>query len=602
VRTPLLVALAWLTVSVLYLTGAAAVLPPLLLLATASLLRGGRTLLDRLVLALFALLGAACLAGLVFSVWPFGLHPVPVAGSAATALIVLAARTGRRPQLPRPRGADAIALGCAAVVAAVAAWPVAHATPSGRLAILLDGEDLARHAAVFDAIRHLGGYLFLDRVAAGRLVYGGMIDYPQGSHLAVALLDGFARSSDRSFGSGTAMLEHYLIGALAGYALLALALIWAAQWLAAGALTTTRAVALAALVAAVCGFGEMVELLSFGYPSQVLGLAAAVVLLALLARPLPRARDQLLVVSLLLAAVGFTYYLYLPPVGLAYLVWLSRRRWTRTSRLMSLACGVVAAGPMTYGLLVAHQGDALFTIGYLVLSRGAIAALAVAVATGLLTRRGRRSRIWRRYALTFVPVAAFAGVLLVGQRMFGVGSGYYANKALYLVFALLLAGAGATALHLPRPAAARRRSLPFAVPAVLAIAALTGAGRGNQPDGISWGEAWLRGADAGRVAQADVLLAAYTRFPASPPTLVVGDDAGLESYRMTLFLSTMQRTSGDTAGAIYNHLPVTSPGRLDAAVDTYRSVRLLALSDAALDRARAVAARHPAVQVEVVRI
>ncbi|WP_433614209.1 hypothetical protein ACQP2P_07705 [Dactylosporangium sp. CA-139114] len=611
-RVAALVAAAWLLVTGLVAARAAAVVPPLLLLATASLLRGGRSLLDRLMLAAAVLLGATCAAGLGFSVWPWGLHPVAVAGTAATALILLAAASGRRPSLPRPRWSDAVALAAAGVVGLVAAWPVWHAGADRRLAIMLDGEDLGRHAAVFDAIRRTGGYLFADHARAEHYVYGGMIDYPQGSHLLAGLLDGFVRSSGSDFGSGTAMLTHYLWFTIAGYTFLALALVWAAQWIAAGALTPARRLPLAALVAAVCAAGEMLELLSFGYPSQVLGLAEAVLLLALLVRPLPRVRDQLLLVAALLTAVGFTYYLYLPPVGLAALIWLGTH-WRRAARrpvalALAALCGVAAAAPMAYGLLFADQAGALFTIGYLVLSRDALAALAALVATGLLTRRGRHSRIWRRYALAFVPVAAFAGVLLAGQRMYGVGSGYYANKALYLVFALLLVGAGAVALHLPPPAVSRRhRSLPAAVPALVAIVALTGAGRGDTPyqpqPGGSWGRAWLTGPVAARTDQARLLLRAAARLPDDAPVLVVGDDTGYESYRMTLFLSTIQRTSGATAGAIYNHLPVTAPDRLDASVASMPGpVRLLALSDAAQERARAVCARHPAVRVEVVRV
>ncbi|MFI5907368.1 hypothetical protein [Dactylosporangium sp. NPDC051541] len=610
-RIPGLVAAAWLLVTALYLAHAALVVPPLLLVATAALLRGGRSLLDRLMLATGLLLGATCAAGLLFTFWPWGLHPVPVAGTAATALILLASRTGRRLQLPRPRWTDAIAVAGAAVVGAVAAWPVWRADADRRLAIMLDGEDLARHAAVFDAIRRTGGYLFADHARAERYVYGGMIDYPQGSHLLAGLLDGFVRSSAADFGSGTAMLTHYLWCAIAGYTLLALTLVWAAQWIAAGALTPARYLPLAALITAVCAAGEMLELLSFGYPSQVAGLAAAVLLLALLARPVARTRDQLLLVAALLTAVGFTYYLYLPPVGLAALIWLGTQ-WRRLARrpvalILAATCGVAAAAPMAYGLLFADQASALFTIGYLVLSRDALAALAALVATGLLTRRGRKSRIWRRYSLSFVPVAAFAGILLIGQRLFGVGSGYYANKALYLVFALLLVGAGAVALHLPAPARVRRhRSLPAAVPALIAIVALTGAGRGDTPYqphlGGSWGRSWLVGPDAARTAQAGLLLRAYAALPGDAPVLVVGDDSGYESYRLTLFLSTMQRTSGATAGAIYNHLPVTAPDRLGASVaSTPGRVRLLALSDQAEARARAVARACPT-RVEVVRV
>lgn len=87
------------------------------------------------------------------------------------------------------------------------------------------------------------------------------------------------------------------------------------------------------------------------------------------------------------------------------------------------------------------------------------------------------------------------------------------------------------------------------------------------------------------------------------PVIVVGDDRGYESYRMTLFLSTLQRTSGETAGAMYSHLPVTAPGRLDASVERMPGpMRLLVLSDAAGRRAAEVRDRHPDLPIEVVRV
>src|SRR5690348_15203265 len=55
-------------------------LPPVLLGVTASLLRGTRFLLDRLVLSFALLFGTACAAGLLISVWPWHMQPVPVAG------------------------------------------------------------------------------------------------------------------------------------------------------------------------------------------------------------------------------------------------------------------------------------------------------------------------------------------------------------------------------------------------------------------------------------------------------------------------------------------------------------------------------------------
>src|SRR2546421_9279972 len=95
-----LVVLAWAVPGTTHLLGIDWLLPPLVLLATASLLRVGRTLLDRLMLALCLLLGGTCAAGLPLSVWPWRLQPRPGAILALTVLAVLAAVP--RPPPPRP--------------------------------------------------------------------------------------------------------------------------------------------------------------------------------------------------------------------------------------------------------------------------------------------------------------------------------------------------------------------------------------------------------------------------------------------------------------------------------------------------------------------
>ena len=101
-----LLVLAWLLPVVLDAVHLAWLLPPLILLATASLLRVGSTLLDRIIVALAILLGAVCLGGVVLSLWPWALAPVPVAGTALTVLVVAAVRLRRAPRLPRPAAVD----------------------------------------------------------------------------------------------------------------------------------------------------------------------------------------------------------------------------------------------------------------------------------------------------------------------------------------------------------------------------------------------------------------------------------------------------------------------------------------------------------------
>lgn len=599
--TAALVAGAWLAIAVLYLAGVAVIVPPLLLIGTAALLRGGRTVLDRMMLATGLLLGLTCLGAVVFAVWPWGLHPVTAGGTAATVLIVAAARTGRRPQLPRFGATDVTAALAVAAVAAVVAWPLLRDGRTGRLALVMDGEDLARHAALFDAIRRVGGYLFQHPGQGRSLVYEGMVSYPQGEHMTAALLDGFVRSSAAAQGTGAGMFDHYLAFVAGGYVLLAATLIWAAQWIGAGGLTSARTVFLAGGIAALCAFGDLLDLVRFGYPSQVLGLAEAVILLAVLVRPVPRPRQQLLLVAALLAAVGFTYYLYLPPVGLAAILWMMRERRRRRGRripALVLAIAVTSAVPLAVGVLVAGQAGALLSVGSLKVGREGLVVLVCLVASGLLTGRGRRSRIWRSYALIFVPVAGFAVGMLAVQRLFGSGSGYYANKALFLVLALLLAGTGALALHLPRYPLSR---VHFKTASVLVaiVALIGGGGAGDRRDQqLEARSGWLAGAAPEQTAYARAVLG----LTPGRPTVVIGDDPGYDSYRLTLFISMLQRTSGTMAGATYHVGPINSPDRLDAVVVRMPGpMRLLALSEDAQVRAEALRQRHPGVSIEVVR-
>src|SRR6266540_1060698 len=149
--------LCWLVPVATHLLRIDAVLPVVIWLGTASLLRGGRTLLDRVMLAAGLLVGVVGVAGLLFSVWPWGLHPVPVAGVGLTGLVAVSAWSGRRPRLPWAGGAaDLVTVAAALGTTGLVAWPLAHMSATGRVA----GPSAARWS--FLPLAALGaGYLFL---------------------------------------------------------------------------------------------------------------------------------------------------------------------------------------------------------------------------------------------------------------------------------------------------------------------------------------------------------------------------------------------------------------------------------------------------------
>ncbi|MFC5944502.1 hypothetical protein, partial [Micromonospora harpali] len=446
-------AAAWVGPLLAYPAALAGPLPLLLLGLTAGLLRGGRTLLDRLVLAGALLAGATCAAGLLFSAWPWGLHPVPVAGTALTGLLGIAAATGRRPRLPRPVAADLPPVGAALLAAVAMAWPYLRAGDlAGRLAYAMTGEDNSRHLATVEGIRAVGGYLFTDPQAAARIAPEGMVWYPQGFHLTAALLDTFLRSSTAPAGPADA-LDHYLGWSVGAWGLLVLAVTWAAHRLAGPQLDPPRTLALTGAVTAACLGSELARFVVYGYPGESLGLAATVLLVAVTCRPVARTGTQVAVVGALCVTVGFAYLMFLPVVAALVAAWLvrDRRRLRHRPRLLvavALVAAVLTPLPAVAGLLRTDQVDNVATGGGVFPRYDAFLAFAGLVGGGLIA--GRRLPVWRRYAAALAAAGVFAAGFLLYFRALGTDPRYYYGKTLHLLLAVLLVGAGALAL-LPPP-------------------------------------------------------------------------------------------------------------------------------------------------------
>lgn len=609
---------AWLVPAVTYLLGVAVVVPVVILVATASLMRGGRTLLDRLMLAVCVLLGLTLGGALIFSVWPFGMHPVAIGGVALSGLVVAAWRTGRRPNLPRPGMADLLTLAAAGAVAAFVALPLLRRDEVGRLSIALAGEDISRHLSLFDAIRRLGGYAFERWDAAHTMIYDGMVTYPQGQHMLAAVLDNFVRSSADEYGSGSSALDHYLASHVLGYVLFTLATLWAAQWIAAPVLTPLRRVAVVAVVTAVCVTSDLMGNLVIGYTATVLGLAEMVLLAAVLTRTVASTRQHLVTVACLLTAIGFTYYLYLPAALLATLAWLvvHRRRVLR-HRVAVLVVTVVTAPvallPVTLGLFVAGQAEALLRPGQLRPSRDHLIALTAAVLASVLFTRARRSGLWRNYLLVLASCGVFAGVLLGQHALRGSGNGYYPNKALHLVFVILLVGLGALLSHLPPPRREpdRRRAWLRAVAPGVAVALVVGGAfglvRGDAPYrpeyGPRWTGTWWYGLRADK-ADAAALSQLLARYPAGSPEIVIVHDAdAVRAYTLTLWLATLERQSARLAPGLYMYDPIDAPNRLDKQVHNLTDpIAIVVYADDTERRARDIARANPDRNIDVVRL
>jgi hypothetical protein len=601
-------AAAWLVPLLAYAVGVAWVLPPLVLLGTASLLRAGRTLLDRFVIASALLVGAGCAAGLAWSVWPWGLHPVPVAGTALTALVAIAAVTGRRPALPRPAAFDGVALGVALAVTGVLALPYLRAGAlAGRLGYAIVGEDNARHLGAFEAIRASGGYPFAAPRHGGAAAPDMMIYYPQGFHLLAGTLDGFVRSSTAPV-FGPSALYHYLGWLLAAFTLLVLCTVWAAAHVGGRQLDLPRRVGVAGFVAAAFLGSELARLVVYGYPGQTLGTALFVVLAAVVCRPLAQVRTQLALVACLLIGIAFTYWFLLPVAGVVALAWLGRdrraiRRHPAALAVAAVTAVVVAAVPPLLSMRGAGITGEHLTVGGPIWARyDALIALAGLVAAGLVSRGGRRSRVWRSYAAVLTAAVAFAAGIAAYSLSQGTEPRYYYGKALQLVLVVLFIGVGAVALLLPAPWRSAAGTTAAATAVLLAVAAagasgvFFGQGMYQQPFGersATWAGAWVRG-QLDRPAEGRLVARAYAAYPPLPGTLtaLVADDPRA-SYRGTLFLASLQGTARDSAPGFYQ-LPFHEPARTEWLLQRVRGkVRLVtedAAAAAAVDRALA---NHP---------
>lgn len=457
------------------------ILPVLLLLGTASLLRAGRTVIDRLVLAMALLASATCAAGLVFSVWPWKMHPVPVAGVAFTGLLAVAVALGRRPEVPREfKAADGWLVGIGLACAGLVVSPFARGSLADRIGMVIGGEDFARHYMIYDGIRVAGGYVFLHHHEAP-FVNGGYATYPQGSHLIFGLLENFFTSSPVA-NNPLVSFDHLIWFFVASYAGLCVSVLWALRWIAGRALKGWLALPVFGIAAGYLVFSDPLTMLENGYPSELVGLSLLAVLLAVVARPVRKYREQLVLMGMLFAAISFTYYFLLPVAGAAIVVHLIRyRRRARRHAGVTLPVALFSFALALVSPLVnarANSGSQLqLTGGAATVDRTTVAVLVLLVGGALALRSVRRRPVWQLMSAELL-LATGLSLLIMTYQLIAIGkTEYYFEKSLHELAVVALVGLGAvvTAIRPAVAADARRQrrwpKLAGAISCVLLAAA-----------------------------------------------------------------------------------------------------------------------------------
>jgi hypothetical protein len=612
---------AWLLPIATNLLGVDWLLPFVILAGTASLLRAGRTALDRLVLAAGLLTGVTAVAGLLISVWPWGLAPVPVAGCALTGLVVLAVLLGRRPSFPRSWGvADSLVVAAGVTCAGVMLWPFRSGGLTNELAMVLHGEDFARHFMIFDAIRRAGGYMFQHSAELGGSVLRPYMTYPQGSHFLFALLDNFARSSTR-VGDPLTSLGFLIWCFIGGFIFLCVAVLWAVRWVGGPGLHGWVALPVLALASAVLLTQDPVQLIRNGYPSEIVGLALMVLALALLARPLRRTREQLVVVVGLTVGVAFSYYLWLPLIGLAIAVYLVQHRArVRRHRIVvwaTLAAGAAASLVMPLVNERANSGSQLVLGGGVAdVNRALLGALLVAaLASPVAVRAVRRLPVWRVWLAQVAGALVLLVLLYVYQEATIGQTIYYYEKLLHQLLFLALVGLGSLGVvgqrllrseYGPRPAGRPRfaGALGAAVAALAAVWMLAGPVPTRAQTGP--GALFIAGDTDDQGGARWVVWAYHNIPPTTQPTftMVWTSTDMYDNFWATLYLSMLHRDYAKaTPGWVYlwpprtQHFPVE---KTEALIAGYQwPVRVVVRSPILLDQLQQYSYAHPELHLQV---
>ncbi len=567
-----LLAAAWVLPVVTHLLRADVVLILVIVYLTGGLIRMGGTVLDRLMVTVGLLVGAAITAGLLFSFWPFGLNPVAVGGTALTVLLALGTALNRAPRWPRRvLGSDLVLVVAAGAASAVAFGPLWASGRGHKLAFSLLTGDRTRHFSLFDTIHRIGAYTFLQQDKARGIVDQGMLAvYPPGQHFTYALLDIFVTSRTDP-GSPTGELLRYEVYTCLGYGFFVLCVAWGARWVAGPALAGWRRTFMVSAIASFLSVGVMTTSIWCGWDPQIFGMGLFALLAACMLRPPASARLYIVLAAALTVAIFLTYELFAPFAAVMIVVSaiVYRKRWLPHWRLAAGAAAIAIPASLSE-FMAAKQGGlqsgaAVQTTGFTVhFSTASLVIIAVLSVAGFAMRGARR----RPSAWVALICTALCGVAVLAlgayqEHTIHVTS-YYFQKTVQAWVVLALVGVG-TAGHLLRRPALPRRGLVGAGLGLVAMAAgflvTDSFGRGTthfvyrqmKPGAhTTWAQVWWSGKyviPSNRDAM-DTLLA-HGLLGDGQPTLVFWNDTWLENQNLTLALAVLNHDDGALSQQIY---------------------------------------------------
>lgn len=542
-------------------------------LGIASLLRAGRLLVDRLVLAGVLLAAFLIAAGLVFSVWPWGLEPVPVGGVTLSVVVVAGVVSGRRPRLSRRLvPTDAVIVGAGALSWWCLNAPTAGKGFAAKLPYIAAREDMFNHYTLFDTIHRVGGYAFLNLGAVKPYMSPGLLNptamefYPQGMHYLFALVDIFLRS-DTDPGSNLGEYDRFALYNIAVLALLAAVLVWAARWIAGPGLAGWRRGFVCVVVGGLAAVGQLTTLYWQAFAAHAAGLVVLAAAIAVCSRPPRAAREQVLLLGAVVVASTFIYNLTAVMVvgmtGIAVVVYWRR---LRGHRRFAVGVGVpvifVALVPYAAQMFAGFNASDKFLMwgSALHFARVPLVVFALAAVSAMVTRNGRRSPSWRVASLSVILCCALTAAMCCYAYLKVGESTYYCEKLIEGVWVVSLAcfGAVGTLLKPDLAIGGTRRfgrgpvNAAAGTLAALAAAVLVGViplaptamANGAPAPNVTWGAAWRDGFISSDFSAPLATLAKHRMLGDGVATIVVFDDWGQTNWRVSMFNAALNHDRG----------------------------------------------------------